>query len=654
MPDDSRLSSDDRALGMGRSITRRDFVNNTLVGTGGALLAASAPLALGACGPGGEPGAGAASTAGAPRPVSDDWSGYGAVGDYASSSGNTREVMEAAHRLRDGVYATLPPETVDTGELFDMVVVGGGMSGLGAAHFFTKNAGANQTCLVLENHPIFGGEAKQNEFIVDGQLLIGPQGSNDFGIPAEGSGSLADQVFTELRIPREFEYQDWAPGREPLAIALDNYAHMTGVAESRVDIGYFFEEPDGTGRRVNNMWREDLRSAPYPEAVKRDLLEWRYASGENTDEFRRMLDRITYREYIEDVLELSPEVTAYTEPVIGLINGATPDATSAFAASQIGMPGVGRGRGKDANLAPSFPGGNTAFARYMVKDLIPDAIDGAHGFADVMNGRVAFAALDRPGDRVRIRCGATVVHVEHDASSAGDRRVLVTYEKDGRPYRVAARGVVMASGGWVNQHVIRDLPAEVRSAYEHFHHVPALVVNVALTNWRFMYDLGITAAQWSGGDFGFSCNLRQPMLVGDYRPPLDPDRPTILTFYMGIYRRGLSVYEQGVAGRNELFATPFADYERRLRERMIRCFGDSGFDPERDIAGIILNRWGHARLCQQPGFYYGTDDGPSPREVVEAGFGRVAIGHSELNGHQNWTGGIRQGYRAAAQILNLL
>ncbi|MDX1396725.1 MAG: NAD(P)/FAD-dependent oxidoreductase, partial [Gemmatimonadota bacterium] len=303
---------------------------------------------------------------------------------------------------------------------------------------------------------------------------------------------------------------------------------------------------------------------------------------------------------------------------------------------------------------PSFPGGNTAFARYMVKDLIPDAIDGAHGFADVMNGRVAFAALDRPGERVRIRCGATVVHVEHDASTAGERRVLVTYEKDGRPYRVAARGVVMASGGWVNQHVIRDLPAEVRSAYEHFHHVPALVVNVALTNWRFMYDLGITAAQWSGGDFGFSCNLRQPMLVGDYRPPLDPDRPTILTFYMGIYRRGLSVYEQGVAGRNELFATPFADYERRLRERMIRCFGDSGFDPERDIAGIILNRWGHARLCQQPGFYYGTDDGPSPREVVEAGFGRVAIGHSELNGHQNWTGGIRQGYRAAAQILNLL
>jgi spermidine dehydrogenase len=252
-----------------------------------------------------------------------------------------------------------------------------------------------------------------------------------------------------------------------------------------------------------------------------------------------------------------------------------------------------------------------------------------------------------------LRVGATVVRVEHE-SAPGTGNVRVTYEHDGSVYVVRARGVVMASGGWVNRQIIRDLPGEIHAAYDDFHHSPALVANVALTNWRFMYDLGITAAQWFGDGFGFSCNLRQPMIVGDYRPPLDPDRPAVLTFYMGIYSSGLPLKEQGVQGRFKLFTTTFAEYERQLRMQMVRQFGATGFDPERDIAGIILNRWGHARLVQQPGFYFGRDGKPSPREIVEKGFGRVAIGHSELNGHQSWTGGIEQGHRAAEQILGML
>lgn len=638
---DRNLSGEDRALGMGRPITRRDFVNNTLIGTGGALLGAAAPLSFFSCAPAG------------PRIDKDPWYGYGAVGDYARSSGNTREAMDAAHRIRDGVYDRPPANAVDTGEVFDLVIVGGGMSGLGAAHFFHANAGDGQTCLLLDDHSIFGGEAKRNEFLVDGELLIGPQGSNDFGVPPAGARSLTGRIFDELRIPRDFEFVAWGSARPPLQTPLDNYAHMTGVAESKVDVGYFFDGRDG-GRWIRNMWREDLANAPYPENVKADLLRWRYSRGESTPEFRALLDTMTYREYLEGVMGLSPEVTKHAEPVIGLINGASPDAVSAFAASQIGMPGAGRGRGKDASLGLSFPGGNTAFARYFVKHLIPASIQGEHTFADIVNGPVNFDALDVPGNRVRLRLDATVVRVEHEASPTGDRRVLVTYEKNGAVQRVTARGVVMASGGWVNQHILRDLPEDIRAAYQEFHHAPALVINVALTNWRFLYDLGITAAQWFGDGVGFSCNLRQPMVVGDYRAPFDPDRPTVLTFYMGLYTPGLSVQEQGVQGRWTLFSTPFADYERRLRDQMVRQFGASGFDPERDIAGIILNRWGHARLVQQPGFYFGRDGRPSVRETVEKGYGRIAIGHSELNGHQSWSGGVQQGHRAAEQVLAML
>src|SRR6266550_3822892 len=62
-------------------------------------------------------------------------------------------------------------DMVETGENYDCVVIGGGISGLAAALFFQRSAGPGVKCLILENHPIFGGEAKQNEFLVDGKRL---------------------------------------------------------------------------------------------------------------------------------------------------------------------------------------------------------------------------------------------------------------------------------------------------------------------------------------------------------------------------------------------------------------------------------------------------------------------------------------------------
>lgn len=635
----------DKQLGIGSNISRRDFINTTLLGVGSTLLGAAAPLSTIGC---------------ADKPAAiekDAWSGYGAVGDYANSSGNTKKVMEAAHKIRDGVYSGPKVDSRDTGEIFDLVIVGGGMSGLGAAHFFNKNASDQQRCLLIENHPIFGGEAKRNEFKVNGQLLIGPQGSNDFGIPEKGSGTIADKIFNDLNIPREFEFQSWSPDLKPLSFALDNYAHMTGIAESKVDVGYFFKEGQGvsSSQWINNIWRNDLADAPYSEDVKRDLLAWRYYQTDQADEnYLRLLDSMTYKKYLEEVLKFSPEVTNYTEPVIGLINGASSDAVSAFAAYQIGMPGVRSSRGKDAALAYSFPGGNSAFARYLVKDLIPGSIGGGKTFEDILNQSVNFGELDKEGNKIRMRLGATVARVEHDGDAASADHVNIIYEQEGTVYQIKARSIIMASGGWVNRNILRDLPDTIKEAYTHFNYAPALIANVALSNWRFMYKLGITAAQWFGDGFGFSCNLRRTMNVGDYRPPLHPDKPTILTFYMGSYTPGLPLQTQNVNARWKIFGTTFYDYERQLREQMLEQFGASGFDPEKDIAGIILNRWGHARLAQQPGYFYGVDGKPAPREIVANGYGRVIIGHSELNGHQNWTGGLAQGYRAAELALGKL
>jgi spermidine dehydrogenase len=115
------------------------------------------------------------------------------------------------------------------------------------------------------------------------------------------------------------------------------------------------------------------------------------------------------------------------------------------------------------------------------------------------------------------------------------------------------------------------------------------------------------------------------MIAGAFHPPFDPDKPIVLTFYMGLYTPGKSAAEQGNLGRERLLSTSFAEYESRICKQMTTLFADAGFDARRDIAGIVLNRWGHARVIQPPGFYYGRDGKPSPREIVQKGYGRIAI-----------------------------
>jgi len=98
----------------------------------------------------------------------EDWNGYQGVGDYSNSNGNTWEVVSAAHEIRNRKHSDVTKNVIEIEEDYDVVIVGGGFSGLGAAHTFFKGAPDDKKCLILDNHHIFGGEAKQNEFDVDG------------------------------------------------------------------------------------------------------------------------------------------------------------------------------------------------------------------------------------------------------------------------------------------------------------------------------------------------------------------------------------------------------------------------------------------------------------------------------------------------------
>jgi spermidine dehydrogenase len=639
-------SKRDRDLGLDRPITRRDFVYGSVVLAGG-LMAGCGREA----GSGGEAAASAGGAAQATPygfDVGDAWYGPGGVGDYSASHGNTPGVLRAAHAVRAGTFDQPPPGAIDDGEEYDLVIVGGGIAGLSAAHHF-RRLNPQGRCLIIDNHPIFGGEAKRNEIEVNGHHLTGPQGSNDFGMPP--ITGLPDDYFTSLGIPRDLQYREPEGSASDLKIPTDNYGFLHWQHD-QFSVGHFFDD-GGRPRWVHDLWRSGLSDSPWTPAVRDAFLTTREENAANhtEGELGPWLDGMTVRDYYEKVLQAPPEVTAYIDPILASIIGLGCDGISAWWGQHFELPGFRKPDRYEGMTFHSFPGGNAGIARHFLKKLIPDGITGSAEFPDVLNGRVAFDKLDRVSNPVRLRLGSTVVRVEHQGPVSQAERVAITYTDGDQVRRLTARSVVMASGGWINRRVLRDLPLTHRDAYATFNHSSVLVANVALTNWRFLARLGVAVGMWTGG-FGFYCNIRRPMIVGGHAPPLHPDQPAMLTFYAPLYFPGLTAPEQGIAGRTQVLSTPFADYELQVREQMVRLFGDAGFDPVNDIAGLILNRWGHAYLNPGPGFMFGREGKPAPPDVIREPFGRVAIGHSELGGHQNWSGAAAEGRRAVEALLD--
>jgi spermidine dehydrogenase len=220
---------------------------------------------------------------------------------------------------------------------------------------------------------------------------------------------------------------------------------------------------------------------------------------------------------------------------------------------------------------------------------------------------------------------------------------------------VQARHVVMAGGSWSALHAVRDLPESVSTAMRSCVRAPFLVANIALRQWRFLYDQGITALSYdavAGRDtIGYTANVRQTMSIGGMPQPLHPDQPIMMTAYIPYLSPGKTLREQATAGRAELMGASFREIERRVRATLSAMLTRHGFDAQRHIAGLVLNRWGHAYVCPAPGFYTTRNGVPSPASVLREPLGRIAFGNAELNGHQNYPGAIAEGRRAVRQLV---
>ncbi|HXZ30985.1 MAG TPA: FAD/NAD(P)-binding protein [Terriglobales bacterium] len=629
----NRPTADDYALGLDQPISRRDFLNSSLLASGALLTSSASPLQLLA--------------------QQDDWTGYSGIGDYAGSNGNTLAVLKAGHLIRDGEFEKLPQDLIETGEIYDSVVVGGGISGLAAALFFQRQAGKDKKCLVLDNHPIFGGEAKRNEFLVDGLLLTAHQGSAIFQVQYPNSFIARFYESIGMSMPI-LKYQAWHGTSPEMPLAHTPYEMLDSAPST---YGFYFGSKFGQrpGLWLIDPWGKKLEGAPISETARAELLKWH--AGPPTpqklpqyegDEISRQLDAITLEEHLMQLYGISREtIRTFLSPVEGGGSGLGPDVLSAYAnyAFELLHP-------MPDTEDQMFPGGNTEFARLMIKALIPQSISGLQTMEEVCSGKVNFTALDRSDSPTRIRLNSTAVWVQHDGDPHKAESVSVIYTRSARTYRVKARSVVMAGGCWTTRHIVRDLPSEHQQAYEQFYRSPCMMANVALHNWRFLYKMGISGCRWFEG-IGNYTGVQKKALLGAASPTISPDSPVVLTVKVLYSYPGLPIAEQGSRGREEILNTSFLDYERKIRQQLTEMFAPAGFDARRDIAGIILNRWGHAYLNPQPGFFFGREGKPAPREILRAApFGRIAFANTDLAGIMDHRCSILEADRAVRQLLD--
>jgi len=627
-------AKDDIELGMKCPISRRDFLNGIAVSVGGTLVLPSGMAAL----------------------LNAEQQGKGEAPYYPPAltgmRGNHDGTFTYAHRLRDGEHWDTASKT---GESYDLVVVGGGISGLSAAYFYRKIAGPNAKILILDNHDDFGGHAKRNEFRVGDRTLLAYGGTQSIESPGKYS-DVAKSLLKELGIDTQRFYK---------AYDQNLYSSL------KLQTGAFFDkETFGKDQFVPNMgttpWPDFLAKSPLSEVARRDIARLYgekvdYLPGLSREQKRARLAKISYADFLTKICKATPAVLPFFQPYTHDLFAVGIDAVPAIACYESGddygaisYPGfdgmdLGDEAEKEEPYIFHFPDGNASIARLLVRKLVPGVVSG-ETMEDVVTTRANYGRLDEADAKARIRLNSTAVHVAHVGTRDSAKEVEIFYVRDGKTESIRGANCVLACYNGMIPYLCPELPEKQREALSYLVKAPLVYTHVAIRNWTSFQKLGVRQIVAPGSFHNFVA-LDFPVSLGEYKFPSTPEEPAVLFMLRTPCKPGLPMRDQHRAGRAELLRTPFPVFERNIRDQLGRMLGPAGFDPSRDIQGITVNRWAHGYAYgYNPLFDPDWTEQEQPWVVGRKPFGRITIANSDAGAIAYTDAAIDQAYRAIQEI----
>ncbi|MBU3068548.1 NAD(P)-binding protein [Aestuariicella sp. G3-2] len=620
-------------------ITRRDFLNGIAVGIGGLSLSPLQSMA--------SPAIAQTSPSYYPPRLT------GLRGTHVGA-------FEVAHSVAwQGKQWPIPDRQTD--DTYDLIVVGGGISGLTAAMLFQQQAGRDSRILILENHDDFGGHAKRNEFTVGNQTLIGYGGSQSLEGPNSYS-KVSQQVLTDIGIePQKFyDYYDQKFDQQ--------WKLKRGLYFSKKHFGVdrLTDNPFSWYKQSIKSLKDTVNTFPISQDAQSALLNYLEGTSPLTPSDWSQTQRIenlrttSFSDFLKTHAQLPEEAIDVFRDNMKGIWGVGWESLSTLEAIRLGMPGADRlgVTAEEANAHYSeepyifhFPDGNAGVARALVRHLNPKAVPG-ETMEDLVTSRVDYSLLDSDASPVRLRLNSTAVHVQH---SKDQNSVDVTYVRDQKSVKVKGKHVVMACYNNIIPFICPEVPQAQREAINYAEKVPLVYANVALTNWKAFAESGYNGFQTPRSKMFHGIELDFPVSMGSYNFSPSPDSPILLHASMipSFPNQGLTSREQHKLGRQRLYQMAFEEFEEDLYSQLDGALGRWGMDVERDIRGITVNRWPHGYAYEYNELFDQPDWGPDkgPHIAGRQRLGRISIANSDASAYAYVNGAMDAAARAVNEQL---